>query len=108
MIGADAIVRMRRAGYRPAGWVTVWVDEAFPPAEVELVILPMESVERLDLRCLKGLRVNVLAMREASAARLDAVVHGIETVGVASLIVHRNWLAPDHPNFLTVSTQEAA
>jgi len=64
--GSFPLVAMRQAGQKPAGFVWVsfgefkepdwnrWANTQFSP---ELVVLPADPVDRLDFRCLIGLRV---------------------------------------------------
>lgn len=64
MTGLDALVSMRKAGRMPAGGV-LWhlTDQPMPEAEpMALAYLRAdvgEPFERIDLRCLVGLRVTV-------------------------------------------------
>lgn len=64
--GAKPLIEMRKAGRKPADavWVSYgkfsepdwdkWASSQFSP---ELVVLPADPVDRLDFRCLIGLRV---------------------------------------------------
>lgn len=68
--GAAPLVAMRQAGYRPSG--DVWVRHGeFPDPDwwrwantrnsPEVIVRPADPVDRLDLRCLVGLRVTLFA-----------------------------------------------
>lgn len=68
--GAAPLIAMRQAGFRPSGdvWVSYgdfpeldwwrWANTCNSP---ELVVLPTDPIERLDFRCLVGLRVVLFA-----------------------------------------------
>lgn len=70
MRGQDALLSLRRRGWRPERGVIVHTDDQCPrllalggefPAAAHLWIGPDEQVERLDLRCLFDLKVLVIA-----------------------------------------------
>ena len=94
MIGLDALVRMRRAGSIPASGVLMHLtDQPLPDADpMEVAYLRADVGERfdkLDLRCLVGLRVTIhgpyMATERVQAAGLAAMKAGAMSVmGFAS------------------------
>lgn len=77
--GAVPLINMRHAGYKPTGsvWVNfgnfrepdwhLWQHSRFRP---DLVVLPVDPVERLDFRCLVGLHVVLFLAAYNDAAAL--------------------------------------
>ena len=101
MTGADALLRCRLAGRRPAQGVLVeiaakraqTVVAAEPERSIEddgvalLTVSPDERVERLDLRCLVGLPVAVLAYSDHPAqAQVLAFCQAAQQAGAARVI----------------------
>lgn len=91
MQGQDQLLALRRAGRIPADGVYIEVCRkrgVFPRSQQEadgermrLTIAPEEPVDRLDLRCVIGLEVVVLAYPDAPAA---GAVHAVCEACVAA------------------------
>lgn len=93
--GADALLKMRITGQRPAAevWVGVgdmrepdwwkWSNTADMP---EILVRPEDPIERLDFRCLMGLRVILLTREwDDRAARIHAILEDyVEEIAVMS------------------------
>lgn len=103
MRGADMLVAMRRAGYAPSRGVSIVVHDGPMPAPfcsgvdpdrtAEIEIAADESIGRLDLRCLIGMRVVVAKAPEfgeptigSADARIAAIVKAAIEAGAAAVI----------------------
>lgn len=121
MRGADELIAMRRAGYVPSGGVLVyahagpmppWTNTGLDPAETaEIEISADERVDRLDLRCVIGLRVVVTGDDEARVREIAKAVAAAAAQGVIGIEVrpcdgefferwicaHNPWTKPEKP-----------
>lgn len=93
--GADALIKLRLSGKRPENDIFILVGEGREPdwwkysntiEQPELLILPTDPLERLDLRCVHGLRVIMVCLvwDDREARVLDMLTEHANEVAVMS------------------------
>jgi hypothetical protein len=90
------LAKARVQGYRPAKPIEVWLGRDGPYLGDfgidDLFVSMNDPVARLDLRCLHGLPVWLIAPSEEVSPMIDPMVARLREHGIASLIIFRLWL----------------
>ena len=105
MRGHDDLIAMRRAGKVPTHGVSIRVDDEAPwdvgwiandPRVVTVHIRPDECLDRIDLRCLVGLKVAVIGERlhERSVRAVCGFVTRANAQAVVGLICNHGDAEP--------------
>lgn len=107
MRGADALIAARRSGYRPQNGVCVLIDGLTKPNDGEELVLEVmadEPIDRLDLRCLVGLRVVAVGSNDQRVSAFVEAAKNAGAEGVVGLefrhergIASERWIASHNP-----------